>query len=487
MAQSIHLVVGIKTASGKFFNCEKFNHQLSCNATSIRQKQTFVLEPTEDGKWLIKSWLNKHLSAHELGEVSIKTDGRGPSETWTFEFLNGLVAFKSSHGKYLSADENNLSCKAASVGDREKFELVFSIHPQIVLKTFEGRFVRAEGDDIIANKDQQFGVGTLITFEYDSNGKYAFKTVSGRYMSAYSSGNVKGDKVSKGESEFFTLELVGKKFAIKSSSGKYLTPDGVKGNLKAKNDKITPRELFEMFHSDPQVTLKANNRKFVSCQERNIMCNRMTVGDDETFIMEHVKESVYAMRTVQAKYWSCVNGALFVESTTRGASEQFSVGYKEGKTFYKSLPNTEGKSYHITAKSLGGVRGVNTAEAGDQELFEIHLLNRPQLVLRTKQLAFVGTSGDKIMANKNGSETFTVEYVEGKYLIRNSAGNYFSVGADDKVFVVPEKKVNLFIEFVNGRLAFKTEEGRYLMADDHGNVICGPKREVPPPEAQFEF
>lgn len=41
--QSIHLVVGIKTASGKFFNCEKFNFQLSCNATSIRQKQVHIL------------------------------------------------------------------------------------------------------------------------------------------------------------------------------------------------------------------------------------------------------------------------------------------------------------------------------------------------------------------------------------------------------------------------------------------------------------
>eukprot|EP00026_Physarum_polycephalum_P008211 Phypoly_transcript_08290.p2 GENE.Phypoly_transcript_08290~~Phypoly_transcript_08290.p2 ORF type:complete len:308 (+),score=84.32 Phypoly_transcript_08290:448-1371(+) len=307
-------------------------------------------------------------------------------------------------------------------------------------------------------------------------------------MSAYGSGNVKGDKVSKGDSEFFTFELVGKKFAIKSSSGKYLSPDGVKGNLKAKNDKITQRELFEMFHADPQITLKAHNKKYVSCQERNIMCNRTTVGDDETFIMEHVKESVYALRTVQAKYWSCVNGALYVESTTKSASEQFNVGYSNGKTYLKSLANAEGKAYHITAKSLGGVRGVNTAEVGDQELFEVHLLNRPQLVLRTKQLAFVGTSGDKIMANKNGSETFAVEFLDGSYLIRNSAGNYFSVRADDdKVVVIPEKKTPLFIEFVNGRLAFKTEEGRYLLADDHGNLYCGDKREVPPPEAQFEF
>ena len=70
-----------------------------------------MLEPTEEGRWLIRSWLNKHLSAHELGEVSIKTDGRAASETWGLEFHNGLVAFKSAHGKYLSADDNNLSCK----------------------------------------------------------------------------------------------------------------------------------------------------------------------------------------------------------------------------------------------------------------------------------------------------------------------------------------------------------------------------------------
>jgi len=141
----------------------------------------------------------------------------------------------------------------------------------------------------------------------------------------------------------------------------------------------------------------------------------------------------------------------------------------------------------MTAKALGGVRGVNAAEAGEQELFELQLLNRPQLVLRTKQLAFVGTSGDKIMANKNNSETFTVEFLDGTYVVRNSAGNYFSIGADDKVVVVPEKKANLFIEFVNGRLAFKTDDGRYLVADDHGNFVVGAKREVPPPESQFEF
>jgi hypothetical protein len=487
MAQSIHLVVGIKTSFGKFFNCEKFNFQLSCNAAAIRQKQTFVLEPTDDGKWFIRSWLNKHLSAHELGEVSIKTDGRTPSEKWTIEFLNGLVALKSSHGKYLTADENNLICKAAAVGDKEKFELVFSIHPQIVVRSFEGRFVRADGDDIIANKDQQFGIGTLITLEYDNNGRYAFKTVSGRYMSAYGSGNVKGDKVSKGDNEYFTFELQGKKFAIKSSSGKYLSPDGVKGNLKAKSDKITARELFEMFHSDPQITMKAHNKKFVSCQERNIMCNRTTVGDDETFIMEHVKESVYALRTIQAKYWSCINGAMSVSSLEKTPTEQFNIGYQGGKTWMKTVPNAEGKAYYITAKSLGGVRGVNASEAGDQELFEVHLLNRPQLVLRTKQLAFVGTSGDKIMANKNNSETFTVEFLDGSYLVRNTAGNYFSVGAEDKIVVVPEKKTPLFVEFVNGRLAFKTDENRYLVSDDHGNFVLGPKREVPPPESQFEF
>ncbi len=78
----------------------------------IHYMQTFFLEPVDDGKWIVRSlFLNKHLSAHELGEVSIKTDGRTPSELWTIEFLDGLVAFKSSHGKYLSGDENNLQCK----------------------------------------------------------------------------------------------------------------------------------------------------------------------------------------------------------------------------------------------------------------------------------------------------------------------------------------------------------------------------------------
>lgn len=63
MAQSIHLVVGIKTASGKFFNCEKFNHQLSCNATSIRQKQVcFLLSNTNNTHKTPNSHHHKHFT-----------------------------------------------------------------------------------------------------------------------------------------------------------------------------------------------------------------------------------------------------------------------------------------------------------------------------------------------------------------------------------------------------------------------------------------
>jgi hypothetical protein len=64
-------------------------------------------------------------------------------------------------------------------------------------------------------------------------------------------------------------------------------------------------------------------------------------------------------------------------------------------------------------------------------------------VLRTKQLAFIGTTGDKIMANKNGSESFTVEFKEGKYLVKNSAGNYWSIGAEG----IDKLKQNYKIDF----------------------------------------
>jgi len=484
MAQSIHLVGGIKTSFGKFWNCEKFNFQLTSNAALLRQKQTFTFEPTEDGKWQIKSWLNKYLSAHELGEVSIKADAAGPSETFTIEFLNGLIAIKSAHGKYISSDENNLVAKAAAVGDKEKFEIVFGIHPQVVIRTFEGRFVRVEQDEVIANKEQQFGVSTLITLEYEGLGKYAFKSTNGKYFGVEGNGTLRADHAAKGEKELFVFELVGKKLAIKAFNGKYLTPDGAKGSLKTKGDKITNRELYELFHSDPQISVKAHNGKFVSCQEKNIMCNRTAIGDDEIFIIEHVKESTYAFRTVQAKYWSCREGALVVDTNVRGETELFVIGYTDGKTSFKS---TAGKQFFITAKALGGVRGAAVPSATEQELFEVTLLNRPLLVLRTKQLAFVGSTGEKVMANKTVSETFTLHPIEGKYLVKNAAGNALSIGANDVIVAVAGNQTPLFVEFVNGRISFKTEDGRYLISDDQGNFVVGAKKDAPPAEAQFEF
>lgn len=487
MAQSIHLVGGIKSALGKFWNCEKFNYQLTSNAALLRQKQTFVFEPTEDGKWRIKSWLNKYLSAHDLGEVTIKTDAPGASETFTLEFLNGLVAIKAANGKYISADENNINAKAAAVGDREKFEIVFGIHPQVVIRSFEGRYVRVEQEEAIANKEQQFGVTTLLTLEYEGLGKYAIKATNGKYLGIDGPGVVRADRTAKSEKELFSFEFVQRKLAFKAANGKYLSPDGAKGSLKTKNDKITPRELFEIFHSDPQINVKAHNNKYVSCQEKNIMCNRTTVGDDETFILEHIKESTYAIRTVQAKYWTCKEGALVVDTTTRGETEAFVIGYSEGKTTFRSAPNKDGKQFFITAKSLGGVRGAAVPTAGDQEVFEVSLLNRPLLVLRTKQLAYLGTTGDKIMANKSASETFTLHFQEGKYLLKNAAGNFLSIGAGDVVTAVPNNQTPLFVEFINGRISFKTGDGRYLISDDQGNFVAGPKKEVPPPEGQFEF
>jgi len=487
MAQSIHLVGGIKTWNQKFWNCEKFNYQLTSNAALLRQKQTFAFEPTDDGKWRIKSWLGKYLSAHELGEVNIKVDEPGASETFTLEFLNGLVAIKSAHNKYISADENNINCKAATIGDIEKFEIVFGIHPQVVIRSFEGRYVRVEQEEAIANKDQQFGVSTLLTLEYEGAGKYAIKATNGKYLGIDGTGVVRADRTAKTEKELFSFEFVIKKLAIKAANGKYLSPDGAKGSLKTKNEKITPREMFEIFHSDPQVTVKAHNSKFVSCQEKNIMCNRTTVGDDETFIMEHIKEGTYALRTVQAKYWTCKEGSLLVDSTVRGETEAFAVGYTDGKTSFRSTPNKDGKQFFITAKSLGGVRGAAVPTATDQELFEVALLNRPLLVLRTKQLAYLGTTGEKIMANKSASETFTLHQQEGKVLLKNAAGNYLSIGAQDIVTAIPNNQTPLFIEFINGRIAFKTGDGRYLVSDDQGNFVAGPKKEVPPPDAQFEF
>eukprot|EP01112_Ceratiomyxa_fruticulosa_P009658 TRINITY_DN2529_c0_g1_i1.p1 TRINITY_DN2529_c0_g1~~TRINITY_DN2529_c0_g1_i1.p1 ORF type:complete len:488 (+),score=120.54 TRINITY_DN2529_c0_g1_i1:132-1595(+) len=473
---SIHMFVGIKTSYGKFFNVEKFNFQLSSNATSLRQKQTFAVE-FDEKFYYFRSHLKTYLSAHELGEVSCKTpaDARGPKEAFMIEYVNGFVCLKSVHsGKYLSADDNNITCKAAAAASpNERFELMINVHPAISFRTAEGRFIRLDdkSDEVYADRQSQFGK-TLLTLEYESEGRFAIRVSSGKYFSTDANGVVSASAAKKDTpAQHFYLEFFGRKLAIRSvSNGKFLIPDGAKGNLKAKKDAPTPRELMDMVKCDAQVAIRAHNGKYATTQGLNVVFNRPEIGFDEVFITENDGDR-YAVKNNLLKYWTVKDAALVADGAAMGPNELFVLEYTpNGKTYFKG--GAGGK--YISAKALGGVRMAN--ENADQEQFDLFLLNRPVIVLRTKLLSYVGTSGDKLTANKNYGETFALELTpDGAYFLRNYEGHHLSIGDDDKLNLVAGKESPLHVELCKGKVAFKTEAGRYLQVDNNGNLQLGGK------------
>ena len=132
---------------------------------------------------------------------------------------------------------------------------------------------------------------------------------------------------------------------------------------------------------------------------------------------------------------------------------------------------------YVNAKKLGGLSASKPA-AGPEELFVLHLLNRPRVVLKTSNMSFVGLNNTgKVVGNKATGEVFEMGMVgPGIYALRSSSTGRFVSLQDDSSLLAnagePGPREQFYVElYLHSKLALKAvSNGKYIKAENHGAV-----------------
>jgi len=470
--------IGIKTSFGKYLTVETFGDQLNGNGPSLRTKQVWLLETDGTEKYAFKSHKGKYLSADHR-EIKATADSKTANEWFHLEFNDGSCTIKASSGKYVSCNETGqLSVLTASPDAQCLFEIQINYHPQVCLWT-QKRYLALEGETVMSNRDTQFGRETMFVREDGPTmGQYAFKGINGKYMGI-------DPKDSKSQllcrytdksdaSTLFCFEFHGVNLALKNiGTGKYLNIAG--NGLKAEREKVTPKEIFVLRDSDLQIALKSvSSGKFVSWQGTNLILkeNATEPSHSEIFILETDNNTSFkvSMKTYTDQYWSCHkdNNTLLIEPKVKSESEIFEFEWHNGKVAIKA---PSGK--YVTAKGRGGI-DAKVSEVTDNELYEIHFVNRHQIVFQAEQQSFIGTVDDsKVRTNRVQGEIFTLEYIEGKatYLIKSQHGKYWKEGDMNRISAENDGD-QFYLEIHHGKFAIKNLKGKYLKSENQGYLVA---------------
>lgn len=266
--------VGLINSASKYLTAESFGFKINVSGTSLKKKQTFILEqdPQEEVLY-IRSHTGRYLSADKYGNVTCEAEERDQMEKFAVEYDkngSGRWAFKNvAHGNYLGGNEENFKCFSKSVTDNELWVVQLSIHPQVNLRNVNRkRYAHLKDEQLQVTEVIPWGKEALIILHFD-NGKYALKTYDNRFLNR--DGTLTTDL---SDDSRFTLEIrsgANCGLAFRDCSGTYLTAVGATATMKGRNKTVSKDELFTLEDSCPQViiTSLANNKKVSTRQGRS--------------------------------------------------------------------------------------------------------------------------------------------------------------------------------------------------------------------------
>jgi len=231
-------------------------------------------------------------------------------------------------------------------------------------------------------------------------------------------------------------------------------------------DTVGIKEIWKVVHSDPQVTFKASNGKFVTYQGANLIANKDKITNTEVFILESA-DNFFTLKSVDEQYWTVENDTITVSAKEKSKATHFTFQFHKGKV---ALVGANGK--FLSAKPLGGI-DAKTSAVGQNEIFEICLLNRPFIVLKTNQSSFIGATDDKVRTNRASPEAFTLHFKDGAYAIQTPQGWYFNESnVESRICAAPEPGW-FHLEFNQfGRVAIRTPKGKYLKSENQGFLVA---------------
>jgi len=251
----------------------------------------------DEGKYALEASNGSFLSDNGELKSEATADCR-----YIIEFWGGQIALKGSNGKYVTAVGAPGTLKAAkqSVGKDELFIMEDS-HPQVKLTAFNGRRVSVKtGVEVSASQDV---VTDTEFFQMEINKQtkqWSFKTCKSLYWTMGDDGTISNNHSGeRGPAQYFAVEWLGPKLAIKAANGKYVQTKkngGLAATSASANEEST--YTFEIINR-PKLVLRGEHG-FVGMLPSGLLeCNKSI---PEVFNLD-VSKGVCRISGGNGKYW----------------------------------------------------------------------------------------------------------------------------------------------------------------------------------------
>ena len=465
-------IAGLINSEGKYLTSEKFQFKVNANGTSLKKKQTWNLEKASDNEVAIKSCFGRYLASDKDGKITADSEtveGDNKFELVTLD--DGRFAIKTSHGRYFSGSGDNVSGFDTDVKESNKWKIRLALMPQMNLRNVNRKtYAHLQGGHICVNEDIPWGHDATISIDYHE-GKYSIRASNRQYLTG--SGSLKDNL---DDECLFVLAFKGDQVAFRDKNGKYLAGVGPDATLQSRKTTISKDELFTLEDTNPQFTLLASNKKYVSTlQGTDLRANQQEVNDTEIFQMQAVDRTDFsgsvkwAISKKNKKFWT-VNAQNNLECTANDFTSpdaQFTVEWAGSLILLKASNDK-----YVAMKS-GGQLAANNTDKDETAQFVFEVVNHPILTLRSEH-GFVGvkTGNNMVECNRSQYDVFNLTCDDGTYKFSNASGNFWEV--DGKaVYCRSDKATNFFIEFrAHSRICIVAANGQFMKGDHNGAFTC---------------
>jgi hypothetical protein len=472
---------GFINSAGKYLTAESFGFKVNVSGTSLKKKQTFLLEQhLHEEVVYIRSHMMRYVSADKYGNVTCESEETGQLEKFSIEYDSkgsGRWAFRNvANGSFLGGTGDNLKCFSKTATDFELWEVQLAVHPQVNLGNVNRRrYALVRNDELQVTEVIPWGNKALLILHFDK-GKYAIKTHDSRFLGR--DGTLSTDL---SNDCLFALEIrsgANCGFAFKDCVGAYLTAVGATATVKGRNMTVGKDELFTIEDSCPQVILTslANNKKVSIKQGVDVAANHDEEDTNhEIFQMELVVPETdtspgrWAFRTVNNTYWTQEpQGGVQAKSKDSGNQRaQFEVDWLPDGTISLRADN----GHYTQSRQTGQLMAVSDVVT-NKEKFYARIINRSQLLLKNEH-GYVGlksTSKPEVQSSKAHYEIIQIEASQdGRYFLKGINNQYWRLSDGASIVSDGDRPEPFTLEPKSSSIvAIKASNGLYLKGEHNG-------------------
>ena len=467
-ANTFKWTVGLINGANKYLTAEQFQFKINANGTSLRKKQYWVLEQVGDDKIAMKSCYNRYLASDKDGKVTADSEEVPDDGKFTLETQeDGKVAIKTAHGRYFGGSGDNIHGFDKDVSASTLWTLQLAVMPQLNLYNVNRRayaHLDTDAKEIRVNEQIPWGFDATISIDYHE-GKYSVRAANGMYL--LRSGQLSSDLNNDG---LYTLVFKGTQVAFRDNQGKYLAGVGANATLQSRKATIGKDELFTFEDTNPQVTLIAYNKKYVSTRQGiEVRANQAECQDSEIFQLMAVDRAdksgnvKWAVRGKSLKYWNSESNLVAKSEDFSSPHCQFTIIWQGPMVLFQA---SNGKCLKVTSN---GQLSASGAIDEDECKFVLEIINHPIVTLRSPY-GFIGAKGASgiLECNRSQYDVFRLQGNAGTYQFVTAAGKYWKIDGSNVVNNADQGS-DFFIEFRAHTHMCIVANGQYMKSAQNGD------------------